>query len=68
MTRPLNMVAHGDWGLLANMRKPLDISAAVRQLAAHGLKPHDIAASLHIGVAAVEKALQEAETIFPVSA
>jgi hypothetical protein len=60
MTRPaLPVGAHGDWQLLAQMHRPPDITEAVRRLAAQGLKPHDIAAALRIGVAAVEQALRE---------
>lgn len=51
----------GDWGLLARMHQPSDVSDAVRKLAAQGLKPHDIASSLRIGVAAVEQALRDGD-------
>ena len=53
--KPANLT--GDWALLANMHRPPDITKAIRTMAAQGLKPHDIAASLHIGVAAVLQAL-----------
>jgi hypothetical protein len=60
--------AHGayDWRQMADAFKPTDqagIAAAIRQLAAQGLKVHDIAASLHIGVAAVEQALDAATSL-----
>ena len=49
-----------DWTHLAQMHRPtgpIAIAAAVRQLAAQGLKPHDISATLHLGIAAVNQAL-----------
>lgn len=49
----------GDWGLLANMHRPPDITVAVRELAAQGLKQHDIAERLGVGVGAVEQALRQ---------
>jgi hypothetical protein len=58
--RPFDLTgAHGAWQMAAEMHKPDDIPAAVRKLAAQGLKHHDIAAALRIGVAAVEQALRQ---------
>jgi hypothetical protein len=55
--------AHGAWQMMAaTMHRPNDaagLAAAARELASQGLKAHDIAASLRIGVAAVEQALRE---------
>jgi hypothetical protein len=53
-----------DWAVLygRNQYRPTDgetMQAEIRHLHSTGLKPHDIAASLHIGVAAVEQALRE---------
>ena len=50
--------AHGAWRMMSEQRMPADIPAAVRKLAAQGLKHHDIAMSLRIGVAAVEETLR----------
>jgi hypothetical protein len=52
-----------DWRLLADMHKPTDpamIVNEIRRLNRDGLSPHDIAATLRIGVAAVEQALDAA--------
>jgi hypothetical protein len=58
--RPFDLTsAHGTWQMAAEMHKPDDIPAAVRKLAGQGLKHHDIAAALRIGVTAVEQALRE---------
>ena len=48
------------WRRLAELHRPTDhagVEAAVRGLAAQGLKARDIASTLHIGVAAVVQAL-----------
>jgi DNA-directed RNA polymerase specialized sigma24 family protein len=55
--------AHGAWRMAAEMHRPTDIPAVVRQLAAQGLKQFDIAERLGVGVGAVEEALREAETM-----
>ena len=58
----LNMPAgsHAAWSLMAaEMHRPADVAESIRALAAQGLKAHDIAERLCVGVAAVEKALQD---------
>jgi hypothetical protein len=62
--RPLTMPAgsHGSWALMAEMHRPTDstaIAAEIRRLRQTGLTVHDIAAALHLGVAAVEQALRQ---------
>jgi DNA-directed RNA polymerase specialized sigma24 family protein len=69
MTRPLNMKgAHPAWSMMANLHRPPDVTVAIRTLAAQGLKRHDIAERLGVGVGAVEEALRETETMSMVSA
>jgi hypothetical protein len=60
-----------DWRLLADMHRPTDaaqITATIRHLHESGLKPHDIANVMRLGLGAVLQALRETETISPVSA
>ncbi len=55
--------AHGAWQMLANMHRPTDgetLQAECRRLRDGGLKPHDIANVLRLGLGAVEQALREA--------
>lgn len=70
MSKPLTLptAAHGAWHMLAQMHRPPDVRVAIRMLAAQGLKEHDIAERLGVGIGAVEQALRETETISPVSA
>jgi hypothetical protein len=51
-----------DWRQLAELHRPTGpdaIGAEIRRLRAQGLKPHDIAEALRIGVSAVVQALAE---------
>lgn len=65
--RPLNMPAgsHCAWQMLAEMHRPTDsaaIAAEIRRLRQTGLTVHDVAAALHLGVAAVQQALRDGGT------
>jgi len=54
-----------DWRLLADTHKPTDaaqITAAIRHLHQSGLKPHDIASVMRVGLGAVLQALRESVT------
>jgi hypothetical protein len=52
-----------DWRLLADTHKPTDaaqIAATIRHLHESGLKPHDIANVMRLGLGAVLQALKDA--------
>lgn len=52
-----------DWRKLAEIHKPTDaaqIGATIRHLHESGLKPHDIANVMRLGLGAVLQALREA--------
>jgi hypothetical protein len=49
-----------DWRDMFKPTDPAAIVSEIRRLNRDGLKPHDIAATLRIGVAAVEQALGSA--------
>jgi hypothetical protein len=62
--RPFDLTGvHGTWHMLAHMHRPTDgdaLQAECRRLRDSGLMVHDIADTLHIGVAAVQQALHDA--------
>lgn len=50
-----------DYRQRAELYKPTDgaaLAASIRELADRGLKSHDIAVALHLGISAVEQALR----------
>lgn len=53
----------GDYGERADMHRPADpgvMAAEICRLAANGLKPHDIAGALRVGLGVVYEALRGA--------